>query len=580
MNFLGSEPIIYQMYYTLKSTERENPWEDLMKVFEKLNSTNVADIYNNLKNYLDIDMALWFLANESVFGDDDGYINKGGMDYYIYHDIETGRMTPIQYDGNSTFMPNKINETIFRREQDNRFPLIHKLLLNNQIKQRYVAHVRTIANNYMSGNYSHPLADELRNYIEQEVLNDPKKIYSNENFYSGVSAIKNFLTSRYNFILSNQMVKAEAPQIQSVDYQSDFGINATPIANESVIVTANVSHSTGISKVFLYYGTGIQGAFDYIEMTDDGKEIDKVANDNIYTAEIPGFSAGTYVRFYVEAIADNLYKTASYNPEQAENNVFFYQVKAEIAEYSNVVINEFMASNSMTIADPQGEYDDWIELYNQGSRDVNLSGMYLSDKVDNIKKWQFPDGTMIKAGEYLIVWADENGKATPGLHANFKLSKDGEVVILTDTDANGNRILDSVHFGPQITDISYGRLPNAVGPWDFLEPTPLSINLRKATSADDSESLNARLSAYPNPFTDRITIELNTETESYMNLMVIDIYGCTVKDFGFMNFKKGLNRVNWFPLTQGASHLSSGTYFVKLIGVENSYIIPVMYIVK
>ena len=144
-----------------------------------------------------------------------------------------------------------------------------------------------------------------------------------------------------------------------------------------------------------------------------------------------------------------------------------------------VVINELMADNDNIIADPQGDYDDWLELYNTSNSPVVLTGLYLSDKQDNPTKWQFPDNTEIAANGYLIVWLDEDHddeEATEGLHANFKLSKSGELVLFVDSDTEGNEVLDSVEFGEQETDTAYGRLPNGTGDFQVVVATPGAEN--------------------------------------------------------------------------------------------------------
>ena len=84
----------------------------------------------------------------------------------------------------------------------------------------------------------------------------------------------------------------------------------------------------------------------------------------------------------------------------------------------------------------------------------------MSDEPNNPRKWVFPAGTTIPANGYLLVWANEDGTATSGLHASFKLSGLGEQIFLTDTDANLNAVLDSVEFGAQETDRSFGRTAN------------------------------------------------------------------------------------------------------------------------
>jgi hypothetical protein len=136
-----------------------------------------------------------------------------------------------------------------------------------------------------------------------------------------------------------------------------------------------------------------------------------------------------------------------------------------------ISINEILASNTSSGQDPQGDNDDWIELVNHGRRRVDLSGMFLSDDVDNPLKWRIPDGTVLEAGMFLVIWADEDGDEE-GLHANFKLSKDGEVLMLV----SGRTIVDKIEFEKQRTDISLGRLPNGVGTLRQLLPTPGAAN--------------------------------------------------------------------------------------------------------
>lgn len=148
-----------------------------------------------------------------------------------------------------------------------------------------------------------------------------------------------------------------------------------------------------------------------------------------------------------------------------------------VMDGSPVVINELMADNDNTVADPQGDYDDWLELHNLTDMPLPLAGLYLSDKEDDPTKWEIPENTVIPANGYLIVWLDEDGEdAADGLHANFKLSKGGETVMLVDTDARGNQILDSLTFEEQETDVAFGRLPNGTGEFQVVHPTPGAEN--------------------------------------------------------------------------------------------------------
>lgn len=134
---------------------------------------------------------------------------------------------------------------------------------------------------------------------------------------------------------------------------------------------------------------------------------------------------------------------------------------------TGVVINELMAINNTIIADQDGEYDDWIELFNLKPEAVDLTGFYLSDSKSNRAKWQFPYGTSISGNGYLIIWADKDTTQT-GLHTNFKLSSAGENLILSDHDL---LTVDKVEYPPQILELSYSRYPNGIGSFIWANPT-------------------------------------------------------------------------------------------------------------
>ncbi|MCF7972977.1 MAG: CotH kinase family protein [Phycisphaerae bacterium] len=135
-----------------------------------------------------------------------------------------------------------------------------------------------------------------------------------------------------------------------------------------------------------------------------------------------------------------------------------------------LVINEFLASNSSRETDPQGQHEDWIELYNHGPHAIDMGGMYVTDNVSDPTQWQIPPGTMIGPGDYLMLWAD-NDVTDAGLHTSFKLAANGEEIGLFDRD--GITLIDSVIFSSQTPDLSYGRYPDASEDWRFLWlPTP------------------------------------------------------------------------------------------------------------
>ncbi len=146
-----------------------------------------------------------------------------------------------------------------------------------------------------------------------------------------------------------------------------------------------------------------------------------------------------------------------------------------------VVINELMADNENTLSDSAGDYDDWIELYNSGDQALDVGSMYLTDDLADPTKWQIPDSnallTTIAPHAYLLVWADDEGNEGP-LHAAFKLGAGGEDLGLYDAAQNQ---IDTVSFGAQQADVSYGRWPDGSDNWQSLrKPTPGNSNQAEA----------------------------------------------------------------------------------------------------
>ncbi|MEM7787633.1 MAG: CotH kinase family protein [Bacteroidota bacterium] len=145
---------------------------------------------------------------------------------------------------------------------------------------------------------------------------------------------------------------------------------------------------------------------------------------------------------------------------------------------AQVVINELLASNDTTLADPDyGAFGDWLELHNPSSEAVDLGGFFLADDLDAAGRWRIPDGTVLPAGAFLVVWADgrdEGPPATTALHADFRLRAAGEQVGLYDPVG---AVVDTVSFGVQVPDVSLGRYPDATGAWRAMTPTPGGPNV-------------------------------------------------------------------------------------------------------
>ena len=161
------------------------------------------------------------------------------------------------------------------------------------------------------------------------------------------------------------------------------------------------------------------------------------------------------------------------------------------ALYGQVRINELQAANTSSYADMVDfeDYADWLELYNTSATRIDLSAYYLTDNLANPLKWKFPAGTTIEGHGYLVVWADQRDAGmseihrrpywpwaefvTKGLHANFKLSSTGEELGLFHLAGTDTVAVDSLRFGRQSDDVSWGRRADTATEWVYFgDPTP------------------------------------------------------------------------------------------------------------
>ncbi|MGB2863780.1 MAG: lamin tail domain-containing protein [Sedimentisphaerales bacterium] len=195
---------------------------------------------------------------------------------------------------------------------------------------------------------------------------------------------------------------------------------------------------------------------------------------------------------------------------------------AILADQSNdegipLAINEFMASNSDCIQDPQGQYDDWIEIHNYGPDAINIGGMYLTDNLSVPTVWRIPANnaaaTTIPAGSYLLIWAD-NDTTDSGLHANFKLDAKGEEIGLFDSD--GVTMIDSIIFADQTADFSFGRYPDAGDNWQFfVSPSPAAQNYVEYLGEVADTEFSHNRGFYETPFSVTIATETKDATIYY-----------------------------------------------------------------
>lgn len=326
MNYLGDSSLDYEPYYTLKKSNKDEPWTDLVAACSALNTTSSSS-YTDIAAVLDVDRSLWFLACENIFDDEDSYIFKGSTDYYLYWEVETGRIAPIEYDGNTTMESGYAGWGPFYNASNRSYPLLYKLLNVPRFRQRYLAHMRTILSERFNSTHMDALIDGYATFIDGYIQSDTKKMMTYAEYTRALTELKSVIQTRYNNLMSNSELNVTGLAISNAKWTAGGVDWAMPTSAQTVYVTASVSGSLGIGTVYLYGATGVVGNFAAIKMYDDGAHGDGGSGDGVYGGVIPAQTSGTRVRFYIEATASNSAGTRTYEPAGAEHDVYVYKVQ-------------------------------------------------------------------------------------------------------------------------------------------------------------------------------------------------------------------------------------------------------------
>lgn len=553
--YLGTDSVEYYPAYELKSDEG---WADLINLCDTL-----ANETASVEQVLDVDRALWMLAFDNMLVNLDSYIGGFAQNYYLYKD-DYGRFLPVVWDLNESFGvfamtgSGRLRSTTDKQQlpallqlTDANFPLISKLLANPTYQRMYIAHCKTmLTESFADGSYL-TTGQTLQALIDADVQADGNKFFTYANFTSnltnditggggpgsaGAPGIGNLMDGRVAYLLGQSQFSATAPTIGTV------ATSTNPVVGQTLFLTSTISDATSVT---LAYRTESDAPFEKLTMLDDGQNGDGAPGDGVYG--IAFTPTASFTEYYVYAENNN---AGAFLPTRAAHEFFTLLATQTSGTAGDVVINEFMASNDATQADDDGEFDDWIELYNNTSTSIDLSSYGLSDDAEELQKWSFPAGTTIEAGSYLIVWADED-EDQAGLHADFKISAGGETILLS--DASGT-IVDEIVFADQTTDISYGRFPNGTG--DFQEMNPTFNAMNSGASSTGSSFAKTQVAVYPNPVNDVLTVELNEALTSSSTIRLFNSLGQAIQQ---QSLNAGETQVE-----MSVHSLSVGVYTIQL----------------
>ena len=541
LQYIGDDPDLYKFEqngrraYTLKINDEVDDYSDIANFIDILSNSSADNLVCELDEVFNTYDYLKVIASEILFGHWDGYIYNQN-NYYIYNNTISNKFEFIPYDLDNTLGIDWIgrdwgtrNIYDWQNHGDYR-PLYERVIDNPQLREQYTYYMNELVNQTINLNTLVSEIEQRRDMIAPYLQNDPYYPldygYTMTDFYNSYNeslgghvnyGLFPYLETRINSIKSQLENTTMDPVIKYIAHNRS--------SNTEVWIRAYAEAETNNPTVSITYTIEGQGV-EYQDMFDDGQHNDVDAGDKIFGGSISNIPEDSFLTYQI-IVDDN---------SGRENILPCEPVLIPAAGVGNEVlfINEFMASNSTTIADEHGDFDDWIEIYNPENISVWIGDKYLTDNLSSPRKWQMPDA-YIEPNSFLIFWADGEPDQGP-FHTTFKLSKDGEEIgIFT----SNQLIIDELIYGPQTTDISYGRKVDGDFDWIFFEePTPGASN---QTSDIPQTVDNSNFTLYPNPANGN-TVYLS-EKISYQ---VYNIYGQLVAEehnYDFINistYTKGI----------------------------------------
>ena len=557
--YVSNDSADYDTNYDMKS---DFGWKNLINLCDTLNN-NTASI----NNMLDIDRCFWMLAFNDVLVNLDSYSGSFRQNYYLYRNHKA-QWIPTIWDLNMSFgsftmvgsntggmggglsLATMQTLTPTLHFADSNWPLINKLLNTSIYKHMYIAHMRTINNeNFVNSNYQNT-ANALQSIVDNAVSTDNNFFYTYAQFQAALTSstasggpmgnipgIYELMDTRATYLNSTTEFLQIPPTITNV-----LANPLTPVFGSTVTFNATVTNTT---TVYLGYRNIKSDRFSRIQMFDDGAHNDGASNDNVFGISIPVSSLE--IQYYI--YADNA-NAGMFSPERAEHEFYEIHPSITLATQNDIALNEYSADNQNGIENEDGKHRDWIEVYNKTSNALGLANIYLSDDLNDLQKWKFPDIAFIPANGHLLVWADDKDSTLIDYHTNFNLnSVIDSVFMVNDLFA----IADSSTFSSFVTDASFARCPDGTGLFQFTSSlTPRATNICTGVSVDAINNQPV-ISVYPNPASDK----LNYSLQNNFDLNKIEINNL----IGQLVYQKNPDTNPSIDI----SNLSLGIYFVSFI---------------
>jgi len=497
LGYLGPLHTDYQLevggvqVYALRTNEKWDDYADLADLAQILNQYSGDDLKHALERVFNVQQYLKIMALDVMCGNWDGYMGNSN-NYYLYRDQASGRFEYIPYNLENglgiDFLGIDWSDRSLYSWNPGASPLYTGIMQIDEFKEQYTHYVRKLAG-YMS---SVPLKDELERWRQQISIHVDADTYFSRDWGFTFADFQTALGSGWGvhvrqgvdeFIaLRSSSALTEAVTADSKPLLSFARV--TPRQSGIELEWSAEDDESGFSTT-LYHR--IDGGSWSAKPFSTPTEVDPVSGISSYrdTIPFPGEISSIDVYFELSDQGGQL--------NRFPDTFFTYSYPLVSGP---LYINEFLASNQGITKDEYGEFDDWAELYNASDERIWLADYFLSDNMGNPGKYRFPE-IYLEPKKFALVWLDSDTEQGPW-HASFKIRKSGEMLRLSERPSRGFAIVDSITFGVQESNVSWGREVDGGTEWvSFPAPTPEYSNL--LTALEELPVPSQKLSIRPNP---------------------------------------------------------------------------------
>ena len=380
LTYIGSDPNSYKLtdngrpVYDLKTNESTDDYSQLARLINIITKTPDNLFLDSLDKILDVASLLKYFAVNNLTGSWDNYWSLMN-NYYLYYNPAKDKFDLIPYDYDNSFGVDWFNidwssadPYNYPKVVDGSRPLAERILNNAELKSLYTHFLDFYNENVFKLSLMNSKIDSIKSMITPFAEADTFRIkdygfsiddfnqsyssgsYSNQHVKNG---LKQFVNLRNNSLKAQLNYGNANPIIYSLNYYPIY-----PSANDSIHVIISAFSHAGISNA----------AIEFIKDGSSDKQIyslafqpisnsKKVEDSDRWVGTIPPLGKGSSGSFTVKI------KDVNQN-EVVYPNYKSIEIRTPSLASEKLIINEFMASNSITISDSAGDFDDWIELYN------------------------------------------------------------------------------------------------------------------------------------------------------------------------------------------------------------------------